>query len=137
MAKRKPSFCFLALPSRLLSYGKIVKGVRNDKRKPSFCGWCYEVCTFSAIQDVSFPRCRMVSAMHDVGTYRQVRPTCQPTGGYAHRERMCRNNRRPIPAMGAFSAMHDVGTYRQVRPLCQLADGCIHKERINLTTVVE
>ena len=28
------------------------------------------------------------SAMRDVGTYRQVRPMCQPTGGYVHKERI-------------------------------------------------
>ena len=58
------------------------------------------------------PRCRMFPAMRDVGTYRQVRPTCQPTGGCIQKERMRRNHNRPSPRAGAFSAMHDVGTYR-------------------------
>ena len=30
----------------------------------------------------------MISAMHDVGTYRQVRPLVQPAGGYVHKERI-------------------------------------------------
>ena len=77
------------------------------------------------------------SAMHDVGTYRQVRPLVQPTGRCIHKEQMYQKNRRLIPAMGVFSAMRDVGTYRQVRPLVQPAGGCTHNERIKLITVVE
>ena len=70
------------------------------------------------------------SAMRDVGTYRQVRPFVQPTGGCSHKERMYRNNGRPSPHVGAFSAMCDVGTYRQVRPLVQPTGGYVHKERM-------
>ena len=50
----------------------------------------------------------MISAMHDVGTYRQVRPLVQPAGGYVHNEQMYPNNHRPSPRVDAFSAMHDV-----------------------------
>ena len=78
----------------------------------------------------------MFSAMQDVGTYRQVRPMCQPADGYVHNEQMYPNNHRPSPHVGAFSApgmisaMHDVGTYRQVRPLVQPAGGYVHKEQM-------
>ena len=71
-----------------------------------------------------------VSAMQNVGTYRQVRPTCQPTGRCIHKERMRRNHNRPNPRVGAFSAMLDVGTYRQVRPTCQPTGEYVHKERM-------
>ena len=40
--------------------------------------------------------------MRDVGTYRQVRPLFQSAGGYVHKERMRRNNRRPSSRVGAF-----------------------------------
>ena len=50
----------------------------------------------------------VIFAMHDVGTYRQVRPLCQLAGGYVHKERVYRNNNRPSPHVGAFSAMRDV-----------------------------
>ena len=69
--------------------------------------------------------------MQNVGTYRQVRPTCQPTGRCIHKERMRRNHNRPNPRVGAFSAMLDVGTYRQVRPTCQPTGGYVHKERMH------
>ena len=45
------------------------------------------------------PAMGVFPAMRDVGTYRQVRPLCQPTDGYVHKERMHRNhNRRLITA---------------------------------------
>ena len=46
--------------------------------------------------------------MRDVGTYRQVRPLFQPTGGCIHKERMRRDNDCPSPRVSAFSAMQEV-----------------------------
>ena len=42
------------------------------------------------------------SAMRDVGTYRQVRPLCQPTDGYVHKERMQQNNNRRLITTCAY-----------------------------------
>ncbi|WP_418946545.1 hypothetical protein [Phocaeicola plebeius] len=39
--KRKRSFSGLAIPNRILSYGKIVKGERRDKRKTKFFRFGY------------------------------------------------------------------------------------------------
>ena len=47
------------------------------------------------------------SAMHDVGTYRQVRPMCQLADGYVHKERMYRNhNRRLIKACAYWKNLY-------------------------------
>jgi len=40
-ANEKQSFSGLTIPNRLLSYGKIVKGERRDKRKTKFFRFGY------------------------------------------------------------------------------------------------
>ena len=72
------------------------------------------------------PRCRRFPAMWDVGTYRQVRPLFQPTGGCIHTEQMYRNHNRPSPRVGDVfrdagcrdvpTGASDVSTYRRMRP---------------------
>ena len=48
------------------------------------------------------PHVGVFSAMQDVGTYRQVRPLVQPTGGYVHKERIYRNNNRRLITTSTF-----------------------------------
>ena len=53
-----------------------------------FNGMHAQTCGCNKITAGPYPRCMVISAMQDVGTYRQVRPLCQPTGRCIHNERL-------------------------------------------------